>query len=311
MMPDDLITLLSVVGVILIVALIIGQVLRVRIGPTEVITNLNARIYAWWVMVAALAAAFWIGSLGVIGLFALLSLGALREFGRLSARTGADQWAQVASFAIALPAQYWLIWVDWYGLYAIFIPVYAFLLLSIATVIRGETDDFLRRVSVTHWALMICVYAISHVPALLYLSIPDYDGRNLLLIAYLVFVVQLSDVAQYIWGKLLGRRKVAPSLSPSKTWEGLIGGVATATLAGAALWWMTPFTPLQSAGMALVITLMGFFGGLVMSAVKRDRGIKDWGHLIKGHGGVMDRMDSLVFSAPVFFHLTRWFWSLT
>jgi len=310
-MPDDLITLLSVVGVILIVALIIGQVLRVRIGPTEVITNLNARIYAWWVMVAALAAAFWIGSLGVIGLFALLSLGALREFGRLSARTGADQWAQVASFAIALPAQYWLIWVDWYGLYAIFIPVYAFLLLSIATVIRGETDDFLRRVSVTHWALMICVYAISHVPALLYLSIPDYDGRNLLLIAYLVFVVQLSDVAQYIWGKLLGRRKVAPSLSPSKTWEGLIGGVATATLAGAALWWMTPFTPLQSAGMALVITLMGFFGGLVMSAVKRDRGIKDWGHLIKGHGGVMDRMDSLVFSAPVFFHLTRWFWSLT
>jgi len=285
--------------------------LRVRLGPTDVITNLNARIYAWWVMVAALAAAFWIGPLGVIGLFALLSLGALREFGKLRDRTGADQWAQVASFAIALPAQYWLIWVDWYGLYAIFIPVYAFLLLSVATVVRGKTDNFLRRVSETHWALMICVYAISHVPALLYLSIPDYVGRNLLLIAYLVFVVQLSDVAQYIWGKLLGRHKVAPTLSPSKTWEGLIGGIATATLAGAALWWMTPFTPLQSAGMGLVITLMGFFGGLVMSAVKRDRGIKDWGHLIKGHGGVMDRMDSLVFSAPVFFHLTRWFWSLT
>lgn len=310
-MPDDLVTLLSVVGGILIAAFIVGQVLRVRLGPTDVITNLNARIYAWWVMVSALALAFWIGRLGVIGLFALLSLGALREFTKLTAQTRADHWAQVATFGIALPVQFWLIWDNWYGLYAVFIPVYAFLLLSIATVIRGETDNFLRRVSEMHWALMICVYAISHVPALLYLSIPEYDGRNLLLIAYLIFVVQLSDVAQYIWGKLLGHHKVAPSLSPSKTWEGLIGGIATATLAGAGLWWMTPFSPLQSAGMALIITLMGFFGGLVMSAVKRDRGIKDWGHLIKGHGGVLDRMDSLVFSAPVFFHLTRWFWSLT
>jgi phosphatidate cytidylyltransferase len=161
------------------------------------------------------------------------------------------------------------------------------------------------------WALMICVYCASHVPALLYLQIPGYEGRNVLLIAFLIVVVQLSDVLQYTWGKLLGRHKVAPSLSPSKTWEGLIGGVATATAIGAALWWITPFTPWQAALMSLAITLSGFFGGLVLSAVKRDRGVKDWGHLIAGHGGFIDRLDSVVFSAPIFFHLTRYFWSTT
>ena len=175
--------------------------------------------------------------------------------------------------------------------------------------LRGAGRNFLNRVAETQWALMICVYCASYVPALLMLEIDGYAGRNILLIAFLVIVVQLSDVLQYTWGKLLGRHKVAPRLSPSKTWEGLLGGVASATLIGASLWWITPFSPWQAALMALIITLCGFFGGLVMSAIKRDRGVKDWGHLIAGHGGFIDRLDSVVFSAPIFFHLTRFFWS--
>jgi phosphatidate cytidylyltransferase len=155
---------------------------------------------------------------------------------------------------------------------------------------------------------MICVFCLSHVPALMTLSIPGYEGRNLLLIAFLVLVVQGSDVLQYIWGKLLGKHKVAPALSPSKTWEGLIGGVASATVLGAALHGITPFTPLEAALVALVICLMGFFGGLVMSAIKRDRGVKDWGSMIEGHGGILDRLDSVVFAAPIFFHLVRYGW---
>jgi phosphatidate cytidylyltransferase len=118
-------------------------------------------------------------------------------------------------------------------------------------------------------------------------------------------------VLQYVWGKLFGRTRIAPNLSPSKTVEGFVGGVASATLIGAGLWWITPFTPLQAGLMAFVIAMMGFFGGLVMSAIKRDRGVKDWGHLIEGHGGLIDRLDSVVFSAPIFFHLTRYWWSLT
>jgi phosphatidate cytidylyltransferase len=114
-------------------------------------------------------------------------------------------------------------------------------------------------------------------------------------------------VLQYVFGKLAGRHKVAPSVSPAKTWEGLIGGVASATALGAALWWITPFSPLQAAGLAFVACLMGFLGGLVFSAIKRDCGVKDWGRMIEGHGGMLDRLDSVIFAAPIFFHLTR-FW---
>jgi phosphatidate cytidylyltransferase len=205
--------------------------------------------------------------------------------------------------------QYYLIWIEWYGLYSIFIPVYAFLLMPIVVALRGDTENFMMRVAEVQWGLMITVFCISHVPALLTLTIPGYEGRNLLLIAFLVFVVQSSDVLQYIWGKLCGRHKIAPLLSPSKTVEGFLGGVLSATLLGAALWWITPFAPWQAGAMALVVTLMGFFGGLVMSAIKRDRGVKDWGTMIEGHGGMLDRLDSVIFSAPIFFHLTRYWWA--
>lgn len=309
-----LLTLLSAVGAILILATVIGQALKRRIAPdgsNPVIENLNARILAWWGMVALLGIAFLAGRAGVIILFAFCSFAALREFLTLTARRRADHWGLAAGFFVILPLQYWLIWSNWYGLYSIFIPVYAFLLLPILAALRGGPENFLVRAAETQWALMIAVFCISHVPALMMLEIPGYAGRNVLLIAFLVFVVQLSDVLQYVWGKLLGRHRIAPVLSPSKTWEGFVGGVASATLVGAALWWMTPFTPLQAGGLSLIITLLGFGGGLVMSAIKRDRGVKDWGHLIAGHGGYIDRLDSVIFSAPVFFHLVRFFWSTT
>lgn len=314
MTSPHLLWLLAGVGTILVVASIIGEILRLRLSPAgenPVIENLNARINAWWVMVICLALAFIAGKPGVVLLFALCSFAALREFLTLTTQNRADHWSLVACFFLILPLQYWFLATDWYGMYAIFIPVYAFLLLPVLSALRGSTKDFLIRVSETQWALMICVYCASHVPALLYLKIPGFEGRNVMLIAYLIFVVQLSDVMQYVWGKLVGRTKVAPNLSPSKTWEGLIGGALTATAVGTALWWMTPFSPWQAAGMCLLITLMGFFGGLVMSAIKRDRGIKDWGHLIAGHGGFLDRLDSVIFAAPIFFHVTRWLWSTT
>jgi phosphatidate cytidylyltransferase len=153
---------------------------------------------------------------------------------------------------------------------------------------------------------MVCVYCISYAPALLTLNIPNYQKQDAKLLLFLVIVVQISDVFQYVWGKLLGKRKIAPAISPNKTWEGFIGGVATAVALGTGLWWMTPFSPLQALLLSLAIALMGFAGGLTMSAIKRDRGVKDFGSTIEGHGGILDRMDSICFSAPLFFHLTRW-----
>jgi phosphatidate cytidylyltransferase len=312
--PPDLIWLLAAVAALLIVATLVGAVLQARLSPdgdNPVIENLNARIAAWWAMVILLSIAFLAGRSGVVILFAILSFAGLREFLTLTEKAPADHWALAAGFFVILPVQYWLVGIDWYGFYAIFVPVYAFLLLPVVSALRGGTRDFLTRVAETQWALMICVYCASHVPAILTLHIPGYEGRSVILIAWLIFTVQFSDVMQYVWGKLFGRHKIAPQVSPSKTWEGFLGGIATAVAAGTALYWITPFTPWQAAGMAAVVCLMGFFGGLVMSAIKRDKGVKDWGHLIAGHGGFLDRLDSVIFAAPIFFHLTRYFWSLT
>lgn len=312
--PPDLIWLLAAVAALLIVATLVGAVLQARLSPdgdNPVIENLNARIAAWWAMVILLSIAFLAGRSGVVILFAILSFAGLREFLTLTEKAPADHWALAAGFFVILPVQYWLVGIDWYGFYAIFVPVYAFLLLPVVSALRGGTRDFLTRVAETQWALMICVYCASHVPAILTLHIPGYEGRSVILIAWLIFTVQFSDVMQYVWGKLFGRHKIAPQVSPSKTWEGFLGGIATAVAAGTALYWITPFTPWQAAGMALVVCLMGFFGGLVMSAIKRDKGVKDWGHLIAGHGGFLDRLDSVIFAAPIFFHLTRYFWSVT
>ena len=295
---------------VLLLASAVGYALRLKVGPAphSVVDNLNARIKAWWVMVLVIGLAFVFGRAGVMLLFFFASFAALREFITLTYTRRADHGALATSFYVILPLQYFLVWIDWYGLYSILIPVYAFLLLPILAVIAGDTTRFLERTAKVQWGLMICVFCLSHVPALLDLDIPGYENRNALLIVFLVLVVQSSDVFQYVWGKLFGKHKVAPAISPSKTVEGLLGGVLSATLLGAFLWWITPFNVWQAALMALAINVMGFFGGLVMSAIKRDRGVKDWGHMIAGHGGMLDRTDSVIFAAPVFFHFTRyWF----
>ena len=300
------------IATVLVVASSIAWLLRWRVAkgqPHGVIDNLVARINAWWVMVGAIALSFVFGKLGVVALFFFISFYALREYLTLSYSRRGDHLAMAACFFIALPLQYYLVAIEYYGLYSIFIPVYAFLLLPILSAFSQDTKRFLERSAKIQWGLMMCVFCVSHVPALLTLQIPGFEGRHLLLIAYLVIVVQGSDVLQYVWGKLLGKRKVAPELSPSKTWEGLIGGVVSATVLGPALYWLTPFTPWQSAGIALLLCMMGFLGGLVMSAIKRDRGVKDWGDMIEGHGGMLDRLDSIVCAAPVFFHVVRKWWT--
>jgi phosphatidate cytidylyltransferase len=298
--------LFGTIGALLVVASLVGWVLQRRAPGSATIANLNARVRAWWVMVAVLAVCFLLGRGATIVLFALASLFALREFVTLTPTRQGDHLPLVVCFYVLLPVQYLLIGDDWYNLFAIFLPVYGFLLLPVLTAVGADTEQFLERVTKVQWGLMITVYCVSYVPALLLLKLPAYHD-NLLLVIYLLFVVQISDVLQYVFGKLFGKHKIAPVVSPSKTVEGFIGGGASATGVGAALWWITPFTPLQACGMAAVIVLAGFLGGLALSAVKRSLGAKDWGAMIEGHGGMLDRLDSVSFAAPVFFHLTRYF----
>ena len=302
----------GVVG-ILAVASLIGWFLSRRPLPERgraTVANLNARIRAWWMMTALFGLALATGGLGSVFLFGITSFLALREFITLTPTRPGDHRALFWAFFVVTPLQYVLLAIQWYGLFAILVPVYAFLLLPIRAAAAGDTDRFLERTAKIQWGLMVCVYCLSHAPAILMLlDIPGFERQNAKLLMYFVLICELCDVLQYVFGKTLGRVTVAPSVSPNKTWEGLIGGVAATVLIGTGLWWATPFRPLQAAGMCLAVTLMGFGGGLVMSAIKRYRGVKDWSSAIEGHGGVLDRLDSLCFAAPVFFHLTRYYFT--
>lgn len=302
--------LMAGIVALLAAASVIGRILDRRVTSErdrETFGNLRRRVRAWWVMIAVFAVAFLLGRLMTIVLFAVMSFLALREFMTLTPTSPSDHRALSIAFFVLIPVQYWLIADDWYGLFSIFIPVYAFLLLPTVSALAENVDQFLERAAKIQWGTMATVYCVSYVPALLLLDIPGYAGQNALLLFYLLLVVQISDVLQYVCGKLFGRTKIAPTVSPSKTTEGLLLGGTLAICVGTSMWWITPFTPLQSAGMAFVVVLMGFLGGLVMSAVKRSLGVKDWGSMISGHGGMMDRVDSVSFAAPIYFHLVRYF----
>jgi phosphatidate cytidylyltransferase len=298
------------IAVLLAVASTVAMVLKANAkseAGRAVIANLNARVNAWWVMVAVLAVAFALGKVTTLVLFGLASFFALREFITLAPTRRSDYWPLLISFYVLVPVQYSLIGRGQYGIFAIFIPVYAFLLLPAIATFAADTQDFLERTAKIQWGIMIAVYCVSYAPALLLLNIPGYEGSTALLLFYLLFIVQLSDVLQYVFGKLFGKTKLAPHVSPSKTVEGLVGGGLSATAIGGAMWWITPFTWQQSLAMSFIIVIMGVLGGLTLSAVKRSLGAKDWGVMIEGHGGMLDRLDSVSFAAPIFFHLTRYF----
>jgi phosphatidate cytidylyltransferase len=298
---------------LLAVASIVGWILnRTTKSETgrQAVGNLNARTRAWWVMAAIFAAAIALGPAGACVLFALISFLALREMLTLAPTRRADHHTLFWAFFVMIPLQYYLVYIQWYGLYCIFIPVYGFLFLAVRSTLSGDYTRYLERTAKVQWGVMICVYCLSHAPAILMLNLAG-QAQPWKLLVFLVVVVQLSDVFQYVWGKLLGRHKIAPKISPNKTWEGFFGGVGTASLLGVLLRPITPFSLSQAAAISLLIAILGFFGGIVMSAIKRDAGVKDFGHFIEGHGGMLDRVDSLSFAAPVFFHVLRYWFTKT
>ncbi|MEP9389078.1 phosphatidate cytidylyltransferase [Mesorhizobium sp. KR9-304] len=307
-MRETLFGVLAGIVALLTLASLVGYALERRATKPESIAtvrNLNARTRSWWVMVLVVGGAILLGPTTTVVLFAILSFMALREFWTLTPSRRGDHYALFLSFFVVLPYHYYVLGTEWYGMFVIFIPVYAFLLLPAVATLMGDTNEFLARSAKVQWGLMLTVFSISHAPALLML---ETGVPSALLIVYLIIVVQLSDVFQYVWGKLIGKHRFSPNISPSKTIEGLVGGGLSAILVGTLLYRMTPFSPLQAAAVSAVIVVAGFFGGFVLSAIKRDLKAKDWGYIIEGHGGVLDRVDSLTFAAPLFFHVTRyWF----
>jgi phosphatidate cytidylyltransferase len=287
---------------ILVVATALVGVLRHRSLETDY-TELAQRIRSWWVMVVVFTLAIGLNRGISLVFFAFVSFLALKEYLSLIPTRRADRRVLFWAY-LTIPIQYLWVGMEWYGMFIIFIPVYAFLFLPLRMMLIGETKEFLRAAGTLHWGMMTIVFSISHVAFLLVLPAqnnPTVSGAALVL--YLVFLTQFNDVAQYTWGKSLGRNKIVPAVSPKKTWEGFAGGVVTTTLCALALGpWLTPLTHTQAVAAGLLIGIGGFVGDVIISAVKRDIGVKDSGSLLPGHGGLLDRIDSLTYTAPLFFH---------
>ena len=301
--------LIAVVLGILLLAAAAGEQMSRRSPGDPVVRDWNARTDAWWGMTVVLGLALLGGFWAVLFLFAFLSFAALREFITIAHLDRADHFAWAAVIFVVLPVQYGLVAADLPTLYGLFIPVYGLVLVPVISVVTGRTKRFLRRVGSLQMAMMVCIYGVSHIPALVTLEIYGGERQGLFLVAFLAIVTQGATTLQHLFGRLYGRTPIAPALSAKKTWEGFIGGILSAALLGALFFWITPFSPAAAAALALAATTLGLLAGLVMSAIKRDAGIREWGHSLPGEGGFLDRLDPVVFAAPVFFHLVRQGWA--
>ena len=292
--------MLGVMGMLVAATLI--QFFLAKKNPQQDYTELRQRITSWWWMIGLLFAFLSIGRNAAIAFFGFVSFLALKEFLSIVPTRQADR--RVVFWAyLSIPVQYYWVATGWYGMFIIFIPVYMFLFIPMRMVLKGETEGFIKSAGILHWAVMLTVFSVSHIAYLLALPEKNPLAGGIGLVLYLLFMTQFNDVSQYLWGKLLGKRKIIPKVSPNKTWEGFIGGVFTITLvAGLVAPLLTPLSIVEGFVAGLIISLSGFIGDVVISSVKRDLNIKDSGQLIPGHGGILDRMDSLIYTAPLFFH---------
>ncbi|HFE39009.1 MAG TPA: phosphatidate cytidylyltransferase, partial [Gammaproteobacteria bacterium] len=294
----------SIFGIfcILIVASLFVFLLKKR-NPGKEYAALTLRIRSWWIMASIFFVAIALSRNITLVFLGFVSFLALKEYFSIIPIRRPDR--QVLFWVyLSIPLQFYWVATGWYGMFIIFIPVYLFLFIPFRMTLVGRTENFLRAAGTIHWGVMAFVFSISHVAFLLVLPPqinPVAGGAGLIL--FLVFLTQFNDVCQYVWGKTLGKRKIIPKISPNKTWAGFIGGVVTTTVIAFVLApYLTPMNNLHAILAGLIISIAGFIGDVTISAVKRDIGIKDSGSMIPGHGGILDRVDSLIYTAPLFFH---------
>jgi phosphatidate cytidylyltransferase len=259
------------------------------------------------------AVLFWIAwALGAFVstlLFGLVSFLAFRELITLTHTRRADHRALLLAFFVVLPLQYGLVGTRHFDLFTVFIPVYVFLAIPVLSALGNDPQRFLERTAKIQWGIMVCVYGMSHAPALLLLDLPGYAERGAFLVMFLVLVVAGAQIAQEAASRRLRRRPVARAISRSFSWRAWGIGVAAGAAIGAALFWITPTGALGAATMGALAGATGSFGEFVMKALKRDAGVHSWGGRVSVTGavGLLDRVAPLCFAAPVFFHAVRWY----
>ena len=286
-----------------------GQWIASRTIDTVRLTRLavvNSRVRSSWSVLALFTVAFVIGPNALLVVFALASFFAMREFVSLTPIKPSDHWALVVAFYLVIPAQYILLGFGRANLFAVFIPVYVFLLMPVVMAIKQDTELYLQRVAKVQWGLMISVYCVSHAPAIATLPIRGYEDRGPLLLLFFLLILFLTDLLQVIASTLLGGAPL--SVNVNKTSRGALAGGAAGVLIGTALWWMTPFIWWQAFLMSALIVVSGFIGSVVLSLVKRSLGAKQWDSELVLTRGVLERLDALMFAAPVFWQVTRYLW---
>ena len=295
------IAFIAIGGLLALASLI--SIWLVRAKPERDYSELRLRIKTWWIIVAVFAAAVLFNRTVSVIVLGLVSFLAFKEYLSLVPTRRADHRVLLWAY-LAIPVQFYWVWIAWYGLFIIFIPVFVFLFLPMRMILIGETTGFLRAIGTLQWGLMITVFGLSHAAYLLVLPANvNPAGGAMGLLIYLVFLTEINDISQYIWGKSFGKRKIVTKVSPNKTVAGFLGGVLTTTALAAVLApFLTPLTRDEALGAGLLIGLAGFVGDVTISALKRDLGVKDSGSLLPGHGGILDRLDSLTYTAPLFFH---------
>jgi phosphatidate cytidylyltransferase len=256
---------------------------------------------------------FWLawvsGPVGATLAFGVFSFLALREFITLVKTRRGDHRSLLLAFFAALPMQYLLVGTRAFDLFTVFVPVYVFLAIPVASALAGDPERFLERNAKIQWGIMVCVYGLSHAPALLLLQLPGYADRGAFLLFFLVMATAAAQLAQELASRWLRRRPLARQIDRSFSWRGWLIGLVSAAAVGAALFWITPVNPWRAAVMAAVAGGCGTLGELVMRALKKDAGVRFWGNRssVTGAVGLLDRVAPLCFAAPVFFHFVRWY----
>lgn len=275
-------------------------------GPTKLIKELIERTLSWWMIVAGFTVTIFFSRF-----FATIALGfvafvAFRELtSRLNLRLS-DRRTLLWCY-IAIPLQFSFAYIEWYGMFIIFIPVIMFISLNMRAVAQGDVKGITTSLGVIHWSAMLTIFSMSHIAYML--ALPEKEGfsaGNGGIVLWLVLITELNDIFQFTWGKTFGKHKILPSVSPNKTVEGFVGGMISSTIVGYLLSFLLPIETHKAAILAALMAFTGFMGDVTVSAIKRDLGIKDMGNSIPGHGGVMDRIDSLAFNSLVCFHLIRY-----
>ena len=299
----------GILGALILATIIVNIIKRSATDPKhhQILKTINSRIGIWWAMCGVFAIAALTHGIGSIIMFAITSFLLLREFITITPTRKADHHTCFWAFFIILPLQYYFLWINWYGFFIILIPVYAFLFVPLRTVLTGDTHHFMERTARIQWALMICVYCVSHAPGLLKINFSGSQGTGLRLLLYLCLIVQMNDLTQIIYSQMQGN-------DPDKNSENnnirpqVLTGILVSALLGLALAWATPFSLLQSAAMAILIAVMGTTGNLCYTAIVADRG-KPGVVVVHTRPSAISRLISLCFAAPMFFHIVRFYFT--